>query len=397
MQDSELRSARVAVAAIFFVNGAAMASWFVRIPAVQGGLGLSAGLLGIVLLCVATGALITMPATGYLVRRFGATTMMRATAPLLCLGLALPALASNPLLLGLAGIVLGAGHGSLDVAMNARASELEQDYGRPIMSSFHALFSIGGLTGSAAGGVLASLSVGAATHLILVAAVLMVCAAASYPLMAGGGARPRAEAETVSDAGPAFSLPTAAVAALGLVGFCVLFGEGAMADWSAVYLREAVGTGEGLAAAGYAAFSTTMAAGRLTGDRFTELLGAATLARLGGALAAFGLAVCLLFQSPWLALTGFGVVGLGFSTVFPLALSAAGRTRKMPPAAAIAAVASCGYAGFLVGPPIIGFTAELTNLRVALASVLVLSTIVAVLGGTVEQKSARALEEKEGQ
>ncbi|MDN5696925.1 MAG: MFS transporter [Rubrobacter sp.] len=375
---------RLAITALFFVNGMAAASWFVRIPAVKSGLGISAGELSLALLSVASGSILTMLAASRLVERFGASGVLMGGAPLLCLGLSLPALAPSLLTLCLAGLVLGTGNGLMNVSLNSRASDLEKEYGRPIMPSFHALFSLGGFAASVLGGLVAAAGVGAAVHLPATALALVVVAAAFFPLLARDAAnRPVSAASEEASAG-ARSFPSPVVIMLGLIGFSVLFGEGAMADWSAVYLRD-LGTTEGVAAAGYALFSAAMAAGRFSGNKLTELLGAASLVRLGGLLAAMGLTVALISGWAPLALLGFGVVGLGFSVVFPLTLSAAGRSGKVP-SSAIAFVSACGYGGFLLGPAVIGFFAELTVLGVALASVVVLSVLVAAVAGAIGER-----------
>ena len=382
MSRPEAGMVRLAITALFFVNGMAAASWFVRIPAVKSGLGLSAGELSLALLSVASGSILTMLAASRLVERFGASGVLMGGAPLLCLGLSLPALATSLLTLCLAGLVLGTGNGLMNVALNSRASDLEKEYARPIMPSFHALFSLGGFAASVVGGLVAAAGVGAAVHLPATAVVLVVASAAFFPLLARDAANRPAAAESEEETSGALrSLPAPVVLMLGLIGFSVLFGEGAMADWSAVYLRE-LGTTEGVAAAGYALFSLAMAAGRFSGNKLTELLGAASLVRLGGLLAAMGLTVALVSGWAPLALMGFGVVGLGFSVVFPLTLSAAGQSGKVP-SASIAFVSACGYGGFLLGPAVIGFLAELTVLGAALASVVVLSVLVASVAGAI--------------
>lgn len=380
-----LRRARVAVIAVFFLNGFGFASWVVRIPAVQGKLGLSEGLLGLALLGIAVGALASMSVTGWLSARFGSRPVVGATAVLFSLALLLPPLASSLVLLLPALFLLGAGNGSLDVSMNSQASVVEKEYRRPIMSSFHAAFSFGGLAGAATGGLLASLGVGVAAHLSTVAALMLTALALAYRTLLPASV-------DVADDGPAFARPTWALAGLGVISFCVLLGEGAMADWSAVYLEGTLGTGPGLAAAGYAAFSLMMGLGRLAGDRLIERFGASRVVRIAGTLAATGLGTSLLVGEPLVALAGFGAVGAGFSVVFPAALSAAGRTGGMSAGPSIAAVSTVGYFGFLAGPPAIGFIAELLGLGGALALIVVSSTAVAVLARTVGTAGKGAVE-----
>ncbi len=368
--------ARLAVLAIFFLNGVGIATWVVRIPAVKEKLSLSAGLLGIALLGVAVGALASMTVAGWLIARFGSRPVVGTVALLFALALVPPSLAPNLPLLVLSLVLLGAANGALDVSMNAQAVAIEKEYGKPIMASFHASFSLGGLAGAGAGGLIASLGVGVGPHFFGIAALLALTVVVSRQAMlpaevdAGG-----------SGGGPSFARPTWALLGLGVISFCVLLGEGAIGDWSAVYLRNTLLTGPGFAAAGYAAFSLMMVAGRITGDRLTEYLGPVLLVRLGGAISAVGLGLSLAVGHPLVALAGFASAGAGFSIVFPLALSAAGRTKETAAGPALAAVSTLGYTGFLAGPPIIGFLAQLFGLGAALYVVVLLSAAIVPLAG----------------
>ena len=379
-----LRLARLAVAAVFFLDGLGFANWVVRIPAVQERLGLGEGALGLALLGVAVGALVAMPLAGRLVGVRGSRPVTRVAALAFAATLALPALAPTLTLLTLALVLLGAANGALGVAMNAQAAAVERAYGRPIMAGFHALFSLGGLVGAGIGGLAAAQGVGVAPHLAGVALAAAVAAAVVGPRMLP------AAADALSDAPRRVTRPSRALVALGVVAFCVLFGEGAMADWSAVYLRDVTGAGPGLAAAGFATFSLAMAVGRSVGDALTVRLGPARLVRAGGVVAALGLAVALAVATPWAAVAGFGVVGAGLSIVFPTVLTAAGRLPGGAPGAAIAAVSAFGYAGFLAGPPVIGLVAEASTLRVGLALVVLTSAFIAVLGAAYRGGAQRA-------
>ncbi|MDQ5819733.1 MAG: MFS transporter, partial [Actinomycetota bacterium] len=209
-------AARLAVLGIFFLNGLALASWVVRIPAVQEKLTLSEGLLGLALLGSAVGALAAMPTTGWFVARLGSRPVVGVTALLLCVSLTLPALAPNLALLVISLVMLGASNGVMDVSMNAQAVAVEKKYGRPIMSSFHAAFSLGGLAGAAGGGVVASLGVGALPHLAGVAALAAAAALVAYRAMLLG------DADRGGGGEPAFARPTRALAGLGIISFCVL-------------------------------------------------------------------------------------------------------------------------------------------------------------------------------
>lgn len=374
------RKARLSVLAVFFLNGVAIASWFVRIPAVQENLSLSEGLLGVALLGAAVGAMVSMTLAGALASRFGSRRVVGATAVLLALSLIPPTLAPSLFWLVLAVALFGAANGALDVSMNSQAVAVEKGYGRPIMASFHAAFSFGGLAGAASGGFVAAAGVGPLPHLAAVSALCAVAALIAYRTLLP------ASADAAGDDAPAFARPTRALLGLGVISFCVLLGEGAMADWSAVYLNGTLKTGPGFAAAGYAAFSLAMAFGRLFGDRLIQRIGPATLVRVCGALAAVGLGLSLAAAQPVIALLGFASAGAGFSIVFPTALSAAGRTGGIAPGPALAAVSTAGYTGFLIGPPTIGFAAELVGLGGALYIVVGLSAAIVLLASAVREK-----------
>jgi MFS family permease len=371
---------RLAVLGVFFVNGVVIGTWVVRIPAIKENLGLGEGLLGVALLGAAVGALVAMPIVGALVSRLGSRRVVGTAALLLSVSLLMPALAPNLPALVLALAMLGAANGGLDVAMNAQAVAVERGYGRPIMSSFHAAWSFGGLAGAALGGLSASQGIGPLPHFSAVAVLSAIAFVVAY------GSLLPSRADASEEGAPAFARPTRALLGLGIISFCVLLGEGAMGDWSAVYLDDTLNTGPGFAAAGYAAFSLSMAFGRLFGDRLTERLGPATLVRSCGALAAVGLGVALAVGQPLVALAGFACAGAGFSIVFPTALSAAGRTGTVATGPALAAVSTAAYTGFLVGPPFIGFLAELTGLGTALYLVVTLSVAVVVFAGAVKTK-----------
>ena len=379
MVDAEgMRRARLAALVVFFVNGFGFANWIVRIPTVQEKLGLSEGALGLALLALAGGALATMVVSGGLVQKLGSRPVVGASGLIFGLSLVLPALAPSLPLLVLALLVAGAWNGALDVSMNAHAATVEDAYRRPIMSSFHAAFSLGGLAGAASGGLLSAYGVGLVSHLGGVAVLSALAFAVASRVLLPADADRGGDGE-----GPTFVRPNRALAGLGFIAFCVLLGEGAMADWSAVYLGGTLGTGPGLAAAGYAVFSLAMATGRLCGDRLAKRFRPAGLVRAGAALAAAGLGLSLAVGHPIFALVGFACAGAGFSVVFPNVLSAAGRNGEMPAGTAIAAVSTAGYFGFLVGPSAIGFVAEITGLGAALYIVVALSAAVAVMAGAL--------------
>lgn len=368
--------ARRAVAAIFFINGAVIASWLPHIPDLKARLGISDGGLGLVLLGMASGAVIALPVAGWLVGRLGSRPITSASALGLCAAVALPVLTPNVVLTVAALGLLGAWNATLDVAMNAQAVLVEDRYERPIMSSFHALWSLGGLTGAGAAAIAMAAGMSARAHVVLVAALTLAgaCTAARNLLPSD---QPR------NHAGPVFALPPASLIGLGLLTFCALLAEGAVGDWSAVYLRDSLGASPAMAATGFAAFCLTMALGRLGGDRLARRLGPVRLLRLSGTVAGGGLAMSLLVGHPAAALLGFGLVGLGIANLIPILFSAAGRSRGVPPGTALAAVATTGYLGYLAGPPLIGLAAEAAGLPAALSIVCVACGLVGIVAGVI--------------
>lgn len=370
------RAARAAVAVLFFLVGVMFATWAARIPAVQARLALSPGELGFALLGTATGELVTMNLAGYLAARFGSRLVTIIAALCFCVMLPLLALAPTLPVLVVTLLLFGASYGAVNVAMNTQGVVVEQQYGRSILNSFHACYSLGGLTGALVGGLVAARGIAPLPHFLAISiiSVIAILASARFLLPAHADAQ---------GAGVAFARPTRALLILGFVAFCVVLGEGAMADWSAVYLNTTLRSGAGLAATGYAAFSIVMAVGRGVGGQLTDRLGASMMIRLGGLIAALGLTLALVVAWVPLALVGFGLVGAGFSVIFPLTLSAAGRISKQASGTAIATVAACGYVGFLVGPAAIGFAANALSLRLALGVVVVLSLCAAACAGAV--------------
>ncbi len=362
--------ARVGVAAVFFLNGLGYGSWVPRIAEIKTRLDLSDGQLGLALFMAAVGALIAMPLAGAAAHRFGSRAATAATVVLS--GVSLPPLALVPgwLALALALLFLGAAVGALDVAMNSQGVAVEKHYRRPIMSSLHGMFSLGAMAGAGTTGLIAGAEIALLPHFIGIGALLaLVGLAACRPMLP-------ASAEAGA-AGPGFAWPSPAILLPGIVALAGLLSEGAMADGSSVYLNTSLGAGTTMAAVAFAAFSLTMAAGRFSGDRLVARLGGDRAVRAGGALAASGLALTLVIGHQYLAVIGFGLVGAGLSCVFPVVLSSAARTSGLPPSAAIAAVCTLGYLGFLIGPTAIGGLAELIGLPGALGLVVLLCALIA--------------------
>jgi len=248
------------------------------------------------------------------------------------------------------------------------------------MTRVHALYSFGGLAGAVLDGRIAAVHIGVRPHLTMVSFVLVAAS-----LVLGAGMLP-ASADAAPERLPTTRL-THHLAALGFVAFCVLFGEGAMVNWSAVYLRDVVAAGPGLAAAGFAAFSLSMASGRAVGDALTMHLGPVRLARLGGASACLGATLAIVVPRPWAAVLGFGMIGAGLSSIFPIVLAAASRTPGAVPGSAIALVSMCGYSGLLAGPPLIGAVASVLTMRVGFVIVALTSLVVAFLARSLRESA----------
>ncbi len=374
--DASTVRARRAVATVFFLNGAVLASWIPHIPAVKAVHGLGDGALGLVLLAMAAGAIVAMPIAGVLIGRLGSRSMTTATAVGLAITVPVPLVAPSVPLLAAALFMLGALNGALDVSMNVQALAVEARYRRPIMSSFHALFSLGGLVGAAGAALVMTSTVGDRAHLLLTSAV----ASATLAFVVRGlvTTPPAASVERP------LALPGRGLVALGGLAFLGLLAEGAMADWSAVYLRDSLRTTAAVAALGFGAFSLAMTAGRFAGDRMVARFGAVRVLRASSALAAAGLAVALLIGSAPIALIGFGTVGFGIANVIPVLFSGAANVRGAGTGSALAAVATTGYFGFLAGPAVIGFTAALTSLPIGLALVSAACVVIAFRGGLVQ-------------
>ncbi|WP_437821075.1 MFS transporter [Sorangium sp. So ce1078] len=381
----DVARARRAVSVMFVANGIAFASWAARVPAVRERLGLSDGALGLALLGIAGGAILAFRAAGPLIARLGSRRVTRVSAVLLCAALPVPALAPSFAALVAALLLLGASNGLMDVAMNAQAVEVERRHGRPILASFHGMFSLGGLIGAALGALAADRALPPAAHLLVVAAVLAAAVTAAGGALSAD-ARPEAPATAAAGA-PAEGRSTRLVL-LGLIAFCSSIGEGAMANWSAVYLRDELHTTAALAATGYAVFSLAMLLGRFSGDGLTQRFGAERLVRAAGLLVAGGLGAALIANVPAAMLLGFGCVGAGLSVVVPLVFRAGASAPGVAPGRALATLATMSYGGFLVGPPVIGLVADHLTLRGGLVLVVALVLVIVALAPAVARGPA---------
>jgi predicted MFS family arabinose efflux permease len=382
MVTSPLSGPRRATQGFFLLSGVAVACWAPMIPYAKARLDLDEARLGMLLLCMGLGCVCAVPFAGHFIHRYGNRIVLTVAGLVICLALPLLAIAPSSVLLGASLVVFGASAGVVDVAMNAHAVDVERLHGRPLMSGFHALFSIGGLVGSAA-----------MSALLGAGAPLDTCAVAACLALGAIVLTQRRHVIMVEHVGSIaqrsmFSAPPAIAVLLGILCLILFLAEGAMIDWSAVFLRSERGFAIADAGLGYAAFSIAMAAGRLLGDRLTARMGAVRIVRYGSILAAAGfLLACAL---PWRAtsLVGFVLVGIGASNIVPVLFSAAGRVPGSSVGVAIATVTSFGYAGMLAGPAVIGFVAHATSLPIALGGLAALLALVAACASIVARSSA---------
>lgn len=346
--------------AVFLVAGLAMAAWAPLVPFAKARLAIEEGSLGLLLLCLGLGSILAMPITGVLATRFGCRAVMLVSGVVLAFTLPMLAVADTPLTLAITLAVFGASVGTLDVTMNIQAVIVEKDSGRAMMSGFHGLFSLGGIIG--AGGLSALLALGLSPLLASISVgilALVVLAASARGLLPYGNAE-------AGDA-PPFALPRGFIILIGALCFLVFLGEGAVLDWSAVFLTSQRGIDPAQAGLGYAMFAIAMTGGRLLGDRILGMLGGQRILLLGGLFASAGFALVVLSPVPWIALAGFFLVGVGASNIVPVLFTVAGRQKDMPPSLAIASITTLGYLGILAGPALIGFVAHLSSLVIAFA------------------------------
>lgn len=357
---------------MFVLNGALFGIWASRIPAVTQIHSLDPASLGLLLLCMGAGAVTAFPIAGRTSDRYGSAVVCRGIA--VVYALALIAIAMSPTVAVLAAMlfIFGATHGAMDVAMNAWAAEVERAATRPMMASFHAMFSVGTGLGAASGYLAVSNGIGLLMHFtvmsVVLAAVCLALAAIDW----------RSETEPTQAAAPLFALPRGVLLVVGFVAFCSSVGEGAMADWSAVFLVTVATVTEAQAALGYTAFSCAMVVMRFLGDRTVTRLGPLLAARVSGVAAAVGSSLAVLGGSLTASLAGFTLMGIGYAVIMPLCFSRAANDSTIKPGAALASVATLGYGGMLIGPPLIGFVAGLTSLRTAFLLLPLLAVFIVV-------------------
>ncbi|MEM7692939.1 MAG: MFS transporter [Pseudomonadota bacterium] len=364
-----------AVCFVFFANGFLFANWVVRIPSAKAALDLSDGQLGLAIVAMGVGGIIAMPLGGALIAKRSSREMSLLSGLIYCLVYPLVGLA--PSLAGLAAalFVIGLANGAMDVSMNAQASAVEAKGGPRMMSFAHAMFSLGMAGGAIPAGVFASFGVPLALHIALVAAPLAVGILLVRGLMVAD------PPQTEPDA-PAFAIPRGPLLFFGLICLCGAIAEGAMNDWIAVYIRDTLGGSPAAAALAFGTFATAMVVARLLGDPAAERFGTVATVRWGLILAAAGVLLALT-AVPALYLVGFAAVGIGVAGIFPSVFRAAGRLPGRSPGPSMAAAVTLGYGGFLLGPALIGFVADVVGLQMALGLLVPLCLFGAALAHTL--------------
>ena len=352
---------RVATSVVFVLLGVLQGTLAARMPAIKDGADLSNGTLGLALLGMPLGSLAAIQVTGRLIARWGSSPVTFAGLLVLCVATAGPSFATGFATLLPALILFGIGLGLTDTAMNAQAVTVERGYGRPIMSSFHGYASLGALAGAVGGAVGAHLGVSIQVYFPAVAAVAVVVGIIVHHWLLP----PEADAHPVDDryAGSHRTPWTRTLVLLATIAFLAMLAELAVADWSAVYLRDSLGSSASVAAFGYACFSLTMVVTRFLADRITASLGYDSMLRWGGLAAGTALAIGLATNTVIGAVMGWSIVGIGMAAIVPIVFTLTGNLPGVPTGAALSKVVGIGYLGSMIGPPLIGLTAEATTLK----------------------------------
>ncbi|MEM7240872.1 MAG: MFS transporter [Pseudomonadota bacterium] len=373
MNANAIRQATLALIVIFAVNGSYFGAWATRIPDTKARFDLSADQLGLFLLLLAIGSIVSFPTAGRLVDRIGAKRATLWTLPYYVVALILLGLAPNLWILGIALVLFGSSHGSMDVAMNAWGAEVERATKRPILGRFHAFYSLGAGAGAAIGAASIGLGMSTAAHLVsfaLVTGLLLLLAGRSDWI----STIPKKTTKT-----PMIAWPRGPLLLVGLAAFASSIGEGSMFDWGALFILDRIDVGTAKAALGLTVFSVTMVIVRLLSSQIVSTLGQARAVVISGGLALAGLLLALNTWNIWIIYFGFGIMGLGYALIFPLAFSRAGNDATLAPGQAMAQVATLGYGGMLLGPPLIGFLTERGGFNLSFGFIALLAAAILFL------------------
>lgn len=361
-----LRATRLGLCLFFFSYGLCFASWASRIPDIKSSLQLSDGQLGSILLMLPMGQLIAMPFSGRLVARFGSNKTAVAGILLYAISLINIGFTTHAWQLYISLFVFGVFGNISNISANTQAIGVEKMIGKPIMISFHGLWSIAGFTGAMIGIFMLGNHISLLVHFCAIAALVTGLVLIGRPFLVKGRSEVKHSKKSF------FTRPDPELVKLGMIGFCSMASEGAMFDWSGVYFQKVVNAPAGLIVLGYAAFMSTMAGGRFVGDSLIKRTGRKKLLQMSGFFIAGGLIISIALPSVLFATIGFLIVGFGVSSVVPSVYSSAGKAQNISPSMALAAVSSISFLGFLLGPPLIGYISQLSNLRYSFAAIAVL-------------------------
>ncbi|PRY51483.1 fucose permease [Arcticibacter pallidicorallinus] len=365
---------RLAVSLFYFGQGVCFASWASRIPDIKHTLNLSDAMLGSILLALPLGQLITMPISGRLVTKYGSKTMLTATVPFYALALTNFGIAAAGWQLALFLFLWGVIGNMCNISLNTQGVVAEQAYGKPIMSSFHGAWSLGGFTGALLGLVFINFGQAPYAHFWIVTLILWLNIFFNFKHLAIGTKPAVAEKKAKG-----FNKPDKVLIQLGIIGFCSMATEGAMFDWSGIYFKDIVNAPAAYVVLGYASFMIMMAAGRFLGDKMITRFGRKRWLQFSGVMISLGMFVSVTFPYLVPATIGFMLVGLGVSGVVPMVYTIAGNNKKVSPGMALAMVSGVSYFGFLLGPPLIGYISALANLRYSYAIIGCFGILIALL------------------
>jgi MFS family permease len=365
-------SMRLAVAAFYFCMGLCFASWASRIPDIKTQLHLSEAELGTILLALPVGQLITMPVSGRLVTKYGSRNILSIAILLYALELTNIGWATQTWQLVAALLVFGVVGNMSNISVNTQGVLAEKIYERPIMTSFHGAWSIAGFTGALTGLLMMNLKLSPHQHFLIVAAFVFLVVFIARKYLITGIPAPAEKKKF-------FSKPEGVLVQLGIIAFCSMAAEGAMFDWSGVYFKDVVAVPHSLVIVGYASFMVMMATGRFVGDRLIARIGRKKMLQFSGILITTGLLIAVLLPYLVTATIGFLIVGFGVSSIVPTVYSTAARSSKVSPGMALAAVSSISFLGFLMGPPLIGYIAQIASLRYSFALVALLGVCISII------------------
>ncbi|MDN3580967.1 MFS transporter [Mucilaginibacter flavus] len=361
---------RIAVGAMFFMAGLSFSSWASRIATVQQTMGLSDAALGAVLFALPVGLMCSLPFSGWIITKIGSRRLLIIALLVYSAALVSLGLAQNTFQLIICLVAFGFSSNAVNISVNTQAVATEEAYQKPILASFHGLWSLAGFTGAGIGTFMIAHDITPFHHFVLMLIVIAigVVIAARY-----------LKDDKVANAGPVFVMPDSSLVKLGIIAFCSMICEGAMFDWSVIYFKKVVLAPTAMVGIGFTAFMATMAGGRFVADWFAHRFGLKRTLQVSGSLTATGLAIAVAFPYIYTAIAGFLLVGAGVSSVVPMVYSAAGKSKTMQPGVALAAVSTIGFLGFLVGPPVIGFIAGIATLRASFVLIAMMGLSVVIV------------------